>query len=104
MQPDVPDAADEALVHLFFALGGEACAEEVEGIGEGGGGGAGEGAGDEAFDVGGGLEGGGEGLQGEGGGAVDAELEGAVEDVEEFGGDVAFPEGLDGGLIRANEW
>lgn len=74
MAPDVPDAADEALVDFFFALGGEAGAEEVERVGEGGGGSAGEGTGDEAFDVGRRVEGGGEGVQGKGGGAVDAEL------------------------------
>lgn len=96
MPPDGPDAAEEALVDFFSALGGEAGAEEVERVGEGGSGRAGEGAGDEGFDVGGGLEREGEGVQGEGGGAVDAELEGAVEDVEEFGGEVAFPERLDG--------
>lgn len=60
MPPDVPDAAEEALVDFFSALGGEAGAQEVEGVGEGGGGGAGEGAGDEGLDVGGGLEGVGE--------------------------------------------
>ena len=46
------------------------------------------------------MELGGERVESEGGRPIDAELNGAVEDVEEFGGNVAFPEGLGGKISR----
>lgn len=88
-------------VDALVALRGEARAQEVEGVGRGGGGGAGGGAGEEGLGgAGEGVGGGGEVLQEEGGLSVGGEVDGVVEDVEELGGDVAFPEGGEAFLVE----
>lgn len=74
------------------ALGGEARAEQVERVGGCCGDGAGQGAGEEGFEGGGELCW--ERVQGCRRLPVGRELDAAVEDVEGFGGDVAFPEAL----------
>lgn len=81
-------------VDALVALRGEARAEEVEGVGRGGGAGAGAGASKEGLGgAGEGAGGAGEALEEEGGLPVGGEVDGVVADVEELGGDVAFPEG-----------
>lgn len=93
----MPQGGVDALV----ALRGEARAQEVEGVGRGGGGGAGAGAGEEGLGgAGEGVGWGGEALQEEGGLSVGGEVDGVVEDVEELGGDVAFPEGGETFLVE----
>lgn len=93
---NVPDAVQERGVDSVGALRGEARAEEVEWVSGRRRDGAGDGAGDEGFEGGGeGLVvGGREGVEEGGGLSVRRELDAAVEDVEGFGGDVAFPEAL----------
>lgn len=83
-------------VDAVGALGGEARAEEVERVRGCCGDGAGDGAGDEGFEGRGEglLVGGCESVEEGGGLPVGGELDAAVEDVEGFGGDVAFPETL----------
>lgn len=88
------DGAQQAAVDLVGALGGEAGAQQVEGVGHGGGGGARRGAGDEALGGVGQLDGQ-LGLEEEGDGAVGGKLRCGVADVHELRGDVALPKGRD---------
>lgn len=94
MGVDGADCGEEGRVYFVVSLGGEASAEQVEGVGGEGGDATSKGAGDEGFSGLGEAVRGWEGVEGLGDGAVGGELDAAVEDVEEFGGDVAFPEAL----------
>lgn len=92
MSVDISDGREQRSVHLLGTLGGEAGAQKVKWVCDGCGRAACETARDEVFgcvwDFGRVC------VQNGGCGAVRAELNTAVEQIQEFGGDVTFPESL----------
>lgn len=91
---DLPDTADDAMVYLFGALRREAGSKKIQRVSRGGGNAASEGTADERLDGVWETQVWREAMEEVGGVAVDGELCSSVRDVQELGGDVAFPESL----------